>query len=385
MHRRSLLLLALSSAAVWAAGPAAAAATGEGYRLSGPHTHANLAIYFVHGKSVGGPVPLTLQEAMTSNAVQVYETSNVNELTIENVSDREVFVQSGDIVKGGKQDRVLMVSLVLPPRSGKMPIASFCVEQGRWSPRGREDAARFSSANAALPSRHAKVAMKAPIRAAAPTETPERAMGPAADVDSFNPRGQGTAGRVIDRIVRGPSTSHARRSETGERQREVWNSVASTQQKLAGGIGHSVNSGVSQSSLQLSLENEKLKETQAAFVKALRAEGEKGDDIIGFVFAINGKLNSADVYPSNGLFRKMWEKLLNASITEAIGEGNSQAAANPSVEEVLAFLSAAEGGEAQQRELIKTVRLETREADKVLYFATERTGGGFVHRNYLAK
>ena len=48
-------------------------------------------------------------------------------------------MQSGDIVKGGQQDRVLTVSLMLPPKSGRIPIASFCVEQGRWPARGKED------------------------------------------------------------------------------------------------------------------------------------------------------------------------------------------------------------------------------------------------------
>jgi hypothetical protein len=151
MDRRSLLL-GLGSA-VLLVPRALRAETGEGYRLSGPHVHGNLAIYFVHGASAPGPVPLTLQEAMASRTVQVYETGSVNELEIENAGDREVFVQSGDIVKGGKQDRVLMVSLVLPARSGRMPIASFCVEQGRWAARSGEDVARFSSADAALPSR----------------------------------------------------------------------------------------------------------------------------------------------------------------------------------------------------------------------------------------
>ena len=64
-----------------------------------------------------------------------------------------MFIQAGDIVKGGKQDRVLTVSLLLPAKSGRVPIASFCVEQGRWSARGKEDHAKFSSAKEAMPSR----------------------------------------------------------------------------------------------------------------------------------------------------------------------------------------------------------------------------------------
>lgn len=350
MHRRSLLTLALSSFAVLGMSAPRAALAEEGYRLSGPYVHNNLAIYFVHGKSAAGPVPLTLQEAMAKGAVHVHETSNVNELQIENLSDREVFVQSGDIVKGGKQDRVLMVSLVLPPKSGRLPIASFCVEQGRWSARGREDTSRFSSADAALPSREAKMAMKAPRPASSSADARAR-----------------------------------RSSDTGERQQAVWSSVASTQNRLAGNVGQSIAAPQSRSSLQLSLENEKLQEMQAEFIKALKAEGEKGDDILGFVFAINGKLNSADVYPSNGLFRKMWPKLLQASVTEAIGERDKASEVPPVIATVQTFLDAAERGQPQQKELLKSVSLETREDEKVLYFATQRAGGGFVHRNYLAK
>ena len=67
----------------------------------------------------------------------MYETGQVNELAIENVSpDRAVFVQAGDIVKGGRQDRVFSQDLVLKPRSGRVPIDAFCVESGRWRQRG---------------------------------------------------------------------------------------------------------------------------------------------------------------------------------------------------------------------------------------------------------
>ncbi len=115
----------------------------NGPRVSDPIVHENLAVYFIHGKSAAGNVPLTLEEAMAKGVVHVNETSNVNQLEIENLGNEEVFVQSGDIVKGGQQDRTLMVSLVLPPKSGRIPIASFCVEQGRWSARGREDVGTF--------------------------------------------------------------------------------------------------------------------------------------------------------------------------------------------------------------------------------------------------
>ena len=136
----------------------------DAYRLSDPVTHRNLAIYLVHGTSRGGPVPLTLQEAMARKAVEVREIGRVNELQVENVGDEEVFIQAGDIVKGGQQDRVLSVSLLLPPRSGATSVASFCVESGRWSARAGEDVRMFSLSNALVPSRQTKLELAGAAR-----------------------------------------------------------------------------------------------------------------------------------------------------------------------------------------------------------------------------
>lgn len=338
----------------------ASAAEPEPYRISGPVVHENLAIYFVHGQSAPGPVPLTLQEALANGSAQVRETGNVNQLEVENAGETEVFIQAGDIVKGGRQDRVLTVSLIIPPHSGPMPIASFCVEQGRWSGRGKEDAHRFTTASASVPSREAKIAMKVP--AAPPAGAPSP-----------------------------PTVAYLASPDVGRRQQEMWRNVTKTQEKLARALAAPVAAPESRSSLQLSLENEKLKEAQAGYVKALKEAGEGADDIIGYVFAINGKLNSADLYPSNGLFRKMWPKLLDANAVEAIGDKAAAGAAPPSPAEVLAFLKAAEAGQAVEQPLTKAIKLETREAAGVLFFESRRVSAkpgaeaAWVHRNYLAK
>ena len=97
-----------------------------------------------------------------------------------------------------------------------------------------------------------------------------------------------------------------------------------TQSKLSGSLATNVASQQSDTSLQLALENDKLKERRAAYVSALQDAGKGSDDIIGYAFAVNGKLNSADVDSSNGLFRKMWPKQLQAAATEAIGDGMSK-------------------------------------------------------------
>jgi hypothetical protein len=357
MDRRALWKLPILLLTATISG-SAGAANGDGeYRLTGPLVSENLAAYFIHGNSSAEPVPLTLQEAMAKDRVRVYETGSVNELAVENHGDEAVFIQAGDIVKGGKQDRSLTVSLVLPSHSERIPIASFCVEPGRWAQRGREDVKQFSSAAAAMPSREAKLAMKAP------------AAGPSA------------AERQL-----ASDPSHRPAAETSERQYRIWDFVARINRELRNSLD---SSGGAQmpvpNSLQTALEDEKLKQAQQAFVDRLRPEGEKDPDIIGYVFAVNGKLNSADVYSSNALFRKMWPKLLAASATEAIANRGAAADPAPSIEAVRAFTNRAEQGKASVIELTKQARLETRETDEALYFATAWVDAGWVHRNYLAK
>ena len=363
MHRRTFAALATSSLAFLIFG--ATGSRADEYRVTGPVVHENLAIYLVHGKSAAGRVPLTLEEALAKRSVKVHETGNVNELQIENLGSDEVFVQSGDIVKGGQQDRVLTVSLLLPPKSGRIPIASFCVEQGRWTARGKEDVKTFATASAVVPSREAKIAMKAPV--AASTE-PTR-VNP---LSSISPQQLAVARNY-------PA------SETSARQQEVWRKVRKVQDGLSSNLGTAVNAAASHSSLQLALENEKLKDAQVAYITALQRAGEKEDDVIGYVFAINGKLNSAEIYPSNGLFRKMWPKLLQASVTEAIGHRNADTPLALSREIAMAFLDEAARGKASEKALPAEGRLEVRDADTAFYFETRRASGAWVHRSYLAK
>jgi hypothetical protein len=320
--------------------------------VTGPLVYVNLAIYFVHGTAAGGAVPLTLQDGLANGQVRVRETGSVNALTVENIGNDEVFVQAGDIVKGGQQDRVLSVDLLLPPHSGAVPIAAFCVEHGRWTARGNEDVTHFESAAAVMPSHDAMLAMRAYS---------------AADVA---PTAPGSA---------------TRRADVGHSQQEIWATVQQTQQDLARSVGGSVAAAASPSSLQLSLENEKLKQAQAAYISALQGAGESSNDIVGYVFAINGKINGGDVYASNALFRKMWTKTLSANVTDAIAKKDAAAGAPPSVKDVEGFLAAAETAPKSERMLNASVRLATRDGNSSLSAETQRADGSWVHRAYLAK
>jgi hypothetical protein len=318
------------------AGPVQGEQTQAGdYKLSGPYTHKNLSIFLVHGKNtIQTKTFITLQEALIQRKVVVYETKSVNELSIQNFSNEDVYVQSGDIVKGGAQDRMIGVDFIVPPRSGKMPISAFCVEHGRWSGRGSERASQFSSSSDAVATKEIKLA--------------------------------------------------AKRSNS---QGAVWENVKVAQDKLSENVGGRVNSAVSESSLQLAMENGKVQETADSYIKALSGIVNRTDDVIGYVFAINGKVNSADVYGSNVLFKKLWPKLLKANAIEAIAELQQKEFKPTSADHVRGFLSEAEKGKGTDKDVDARVNLLTREDSENIVFETRDRAdkGAVVHKNYIKK
>jgi ARG/rhodanese/phosphatase superfamily protein len=303
------------------------------YRISGPHTHANLSVFLIHGAGHDTPHLLTLQEALAQKKVVVYETGEVNRLAIENVSGHEdVYIQSGDIVKGGQQDRTFKDDLILPPKSGKVSIESFCVEHGRWSRRGQEPVTVFSTAETVVVSSELKKAVRA-------------------------------------------------KSD----QRAVWRQVEETQTQLAQSVRASVAAQASPTSLTLSVENSNVLHSTASYMKALSqiADGQK--DVIGYAFAINGKINSAEVYASSDLFRRLWPKLLRANAVEAVADARGKEKfVAPDIDAVRAALRDAENGTASERELNARTRLVSKESDGNLFYET-RDRGAWIHRSYLSK
>jgi hypothetical protein len=314
-----------------------AAAQTTDYRISTPYSHKNLTIFLIHGKDqTTKSNVMTLQEAMERKLFVVYETSEVNELEVENLSKtQDVFIQSGDIVKGGKQDRVLAVSIIIPARSGRVKIEAFCVESGRWSKRGNEEAGKFTSSNDRIVTKELKIA------------------------------------------------ANATRS-----QQEVWAKVSEAQGRLSSNIGDSVNAAASSSSLQLSLENKKVVATVDEYVRNLSGIADGKSDVIGYAFAINGRMNSADVYVSNSLFKKVWLKNLKATATEAVSEARSVRLADPvKADAVKSMISESERARSSERATGPSgTRLVTREdKDNVMVEARDEKSKVVVHKSYVRK
>lgn len=76
-------------------------------------------------------LPTTDNVVMEENAIGGGE--RVNTLKVENLSNDTIFLMAGELVKGGKQDRVIAKDMILPPKSGKQDLPVFCVEHGRWT------------------------------------------------------------------------------------------------------------------------------------------------------------------------------------------------------------------------------------------------------------
>jgi len=84
---------------------------------------------------------LSLEQALANDQAIITERKNakgrirprVNTLTIENFSDRPVFLMSGEVITGGMQDRVIARDMLIEPRSGRVNIPVYCVEEGRWT------------------------------------------------------------------------------------------------------------------------------------------------------------------------------------------------------------------------------------------------------------
>jgi hypothetical protein len=76
----------------------------------------------------------------------------------------------------------------------------------------------------------------------------------------------------------------------------------------------------SPSSLELTVEDKAVASAAEGYEKDVTKNSEAFSDVVGFVFAINGKLNSGDVYASSALFAKMYPKLLHAAAVEAFAE-----------------------------------------------------------------
>jgi hypothetical protein len=123
--------------------------------VSAPTGSAGLQAFGLRWEQPPGPDYATLDEGLQSGQLEVAEVSeggSVPSLKVTNKGDTPVFLMAGEQLSGGKQNRVLNASILVPAHA-ELPIPVSCVERGRWSYRS----ATFGSSGTAMHARLRRV------------------------------------------------------------------------------------------------------------------------------------------------------------------------------------------------------------------------------------
>ncbi|MHC4982385.1 MAG: ARPP-1 family domain-containing protein, partial [Planctomycetota bacterium] len=278
--------------------------------ISGPYKHDNLALFLFHGENrIEGGRLLTLKEALEHKKIIIYETNEVTEFIVENVGEEDVFCQAGERLSSDKHELKLIArdDCVIKAGSGKQRSTNFCLS-GRWSAgRAVSDIIILTDGS------HARLAIRAPLWEVRRDATQELAA-------------------ATERAAREMAIAEDR-EETGHK------------------VPEQVDQPQPQARLELSVEDEKLSETEAAYEKALADIVSERRDAIGVAVAINGKIRSVDVYGCHGIFAKLWPGLLRNAARAAAADKDDTDFAHPSAEEVRAFVEGLEVARASRSEV----------------------------------
>ena len=326
-------------------------ATINDYKILAPISHGDLTIFPVVSAKVHDTSEfITLDEGIRSGEVVVTEVGNlhstmrrrspyvqpyrggaeVNRLVLVNNSKHPLILLAGEVVTGGKQDRVVGKDRIVPAESDPVDLSVFCVEHGRWT----ETSEKFDT--------HASVMLQPSIRMKAMAE---------------------------------------------QNQQQVWDAVSESRAEMAnkaaaaapsatagGGSGSGVGGGTyslrmgelnSTSSYAKARENKIVKQQVDSIVEPMQKSYEsvikqlRNQNAVGVVVAVRGRIVWADMFASGALLDKYWPKLLDSYATEAMTA--SGAHGEVSIKEAQAFLDNwqarhevvdSEPGLYRQRELI---------------------------------
>jgi hypothetical protein len=240
------------------------------FHFSGPVRHENLELQFLIGPSVP-PDYLTLAEGCSHQIVEIFETGRVGRLAVVNKStERPLFIQLGELLKGGLQDRAVATDLVLDPGEKYDGLQSYCVERARWSKRQAEDQTKFTHGQEFVSTK--------PLR-----------------------------------------KSVERRAD----QAEVWAAVNQAQLEMAAAVPGYTESEASPSSYKLSLEDAALQKNVEEWLSAISEKSRLDEKTVGVAVTINGQLEKIGWYGHAETFHRLWPGLLRAAILEALLEKRS--------------------------------------------------------------
>lgn len=271
------------------------------WRLLEPITYENLTIFpVVSSSGYDTSAFLTLEEGLSRGEVTVreqgaetlirnrgngrsippgYSGPSVNQLVLINHSKRPLLLLAGELVSGGKQDRIIAKDRIVAPFGDPLPLDVFCVEHGRWS--------AGSEFNAAKTIVHPSVRENAAINQKQ------------ADVWAAVTGGSNVSGRMASPSAVPPRVSSADISETVtvEAQTQSYKKIYESRR-----VGSSVETVV--------------EEMQRRFRR--ETSGLKGERVVGVVVAYGGEVAWSDIFASSELFDAYWNKLLRSYAVEAV-------------------------------------------------------------------
>jgi hypothetical protein len=281
----------------------------SGYKVLEPIRHGSLTVFpVVAGRSYATSEFLTLDEGLRSGEVVVTEYGNVhglmrrrtttpavqvqnaevNRLVLINNAKRPLLLLAGEIVTGGKQDRVIGKDRIVPAESDPVDLSVFCVEPGRWV----ASSEHFGTSGATY--------------------------------------GSATGGAASGTLMAQPSV---RAKAMGDKdQAEVWAEVRKQQQAVAvevatvGGVTSSTPTLEIQSTSSYArvMENKDVKEKVDEIAAPIQQNYEslikqlRDRKAVGVVVAVNGRIIWADVFASMDLLERYWPKLVRSYASEAV-------------------------------------------------------------------
>jgi hypothetical protein len=317
-------------------------ASANDYKVLAPITHGDLTIFpIVSTKAHDTSDFITLDEGIRSGEVVVTEVGNihsglrrrqhtqvrsadaeVNRLVLVNNSKHPLILLAGEVVTGGKQDRVVGKDRIVPAESDPVDLSVFCVEHERWT----ETSEKFDTHASVMlqPSARMKAMadknqqqvwdavgksraqMSAKLAAPPPpnpSATPQAGQGTGSGSGTGEGHGGGSGVEV---------SANAPLIETTQAQ--VTNTFAQTSLSTFAGI--SSYAKVQENKLvkqQVDSIVGPMQEAYQSVIKQLRNQ-----NAVGVVVAVKGHIVWADMFASSSLLGKYWPKLLESYATEAL-------------------------------------------------------------------
>jgi hypothetical protein len=286
-------------------------ATSNDYKILAPITHGDLTIFpVVSAKSHDTSDFITLDEGIRSGEVVVTEVGNlhstmrrrppyqtrpyqgaeVNRLVLVNNSKHPLILLAGEVVTGGKQDRVVGKDRIVPAESDPVDLSVFCVEHGRWT----ETSTKFDT--------HASVMLQPSVRMKAMADQDQqkvwdevgrsRTAMAAALASSANPSATPAPGQTTETVTVTSSADVLELNSTSSYAKARENNAV---QKQVESI------------------TEPMRKSYESVIKQLRNQ-----NAVGVVVAVKGHIVWADMFASSSLLAKYWPKLLESYATEAL-------------------------------------------------------------------